>query len=197
MAKFKVGDKVRVRRDLVAGEEYGDYTFAIPMEKYKGRILTIDAVNHNSYLLKEVSYYWTDEMLGKVKEDINMEKTFEEVIRDIKKGEAWSDGFLKIEKIKDSIAIGSLNGKAFENIVGFVINPCSRFKLLRKEYTFEEAFKAYEEGKEIESCEGCRFKLTDKDNTLIIDYAGDEMEYRNKTELFSVKEIRGKWYIND
>jgi len=89
------------------------------------------------------------------------------------------------------------NRKPSSDAIGSRIVLDMKLKEYRKEYTFVEAFKAFEEGKEVENCEECRFKLIDKDNTLIIDYAGDEMEYSNKTELFSVKEIRGKWYINE
>lgn len=125
--------------------------------------------------------------------DEEMEKSFKEVIADIKEGEVWENKYKSIRREKENTIIENLNGST--NI--FVFNDSIKYKLKRKQYTFEEAFKAYEEGKEIESCEECRFKLIDKDKTLIIDCAGDEMEYSNKTELFSVKEIRGKWYIND
>ena len=75
-----------------------------------------------------------------------MEKTFREVIADIKKGEVWECLGIKITKDSDSI-----------QMLGFgkntIFMDSSRiFNLQRKEYTFEEAFKAYEEGKEIESC---------------------------------------------
>ena len=123
------------------------------------------------------------------------ELTFKEVIANIKEGEVWESDIKIIKCTNDgNISVRSkIDGKT--EIMNF--NKCNLYKLQREEYTFEEAFKAYEEGKEIESCEECRFKLIDKDNTLIIDFAGDEMKYSNKTELFSVKEIRGKWYIND
>lgn len=62
--KFKVGDKVRVRKDLEAYEEYGNFDFSESMEKYKGKIVTIKAINSDSYFIGEDNgdYYWTDEM---------------------------------------------------------------------------------------------------------------------------------------
>lgn len=68
----------------------------------------------------------------------------------------------------------------------------------RPQYTFQEAFKAFEEGKEIESCESERgFKSKDNDSVCIL------MEHEicdrvyNGFRLFSHDEVKGKWYIND
>ncbi|MDB1935363.1 hypothetical protein PMY12_19165 [Clostridium tertium] len=183
MSKFKVGDKV-VKAD---GEKW------VTGEKYK-KITSENSIF--GYTVNRSLGYWKEEELELYKED-KMEKTFKEVIANIKEGEVWDDGFLKIQMKRGTISIGSLNEEPFKNIIGFVINPCKKFKLQRKEYKFDEAFKAYEEGKEIESCEGCKFKRCDKDVVLIIDFAGDKIKRSSCEELFSIKEIRGKWYIND
>lgn len=63
--KFKVGDKVRVRGDLVLNHTYGNYFFVSIMEKFKGKIVTIISVCNNRYEIEEDNkrYYWTDEML--------------------------------------------------------------------------------------------------------------------------------------
>lgn len=63
--KFKVGDKVRVRKDLVANETYGAYIFVSIMEKFKGKIVTIIGICNNHYVIDEDNKrcYWTDEML--------------------------------------------------------------------------------------------------------------------------------------
>jgi hypothetical protein len=41
MAKFKVGDTVRVRDDLVVGTKYDDVTCLPPMEELKGKTVTL------------------------------------------------------------------------------------------------------------------------------------------------------------
>lgn len=73
--KFKVGDKVRVRSDLVVGKEYYNDDsmfsdkFVEEMKEYLGRIVTIDYLCENiHYLLKEDSgsWNWTYEMLEPV-----------------------------------------------------------------------------------------------------------------------------------
>ena len=72
--KYKVGDKVRVRNDLVVNEKYGNDTFIVGMESYSGKTLTVSEITpKNKYKLKEVVCYfnWTDEMFEGV-EDINI-----------------------------------------------------------------------------------------------------------------------------
>ena len=39
--KYKVGDKVRVREDLVVDQWYGDDIFVSGMDSYKGQVVTI------------------------------------------------------------------------------------------------------------------------------------------------------------
>ena len=65
---FKVGDKVRVRKDLVVDKDYGGYDFVSSTEKFKGKIVTIEKVFSNAYFIKEdiKGYKWTDEMLEPV-----------------------------------------------------------------------------------------------------------------------------------
>ena len=127
-----------------------------------------------------------------------MEKTFREVIADIKEGEVWDDGFLKIQMKRGTISIGSLNEEPFKNIIGFVINPCKKFKLQRKEYKFDEAFKAYEEGKEIENIvTKYKFKKSN-DGMIKITQRSGNITLTNESSVFvTIDEIRGKWYIND
>lgn len=124
------------------------------------------------------------------------ELTFKEVIENIKEGEVW-------ECTRESARVKSIrmSGEGENSIIAFdfgklitencaAIQGADKFKLQRKEYTFEEAFKAYEEGKEIESCvEPCKYKNGEfKAN-------GDSawLELR----AIPLREIRGKWYIND
>lgn len=67
--KFKEGDKVRVREDLVVGKRYKmedesfSDTFEQLMSRLCGQVVTIDYANH-AYGIKEddINYNWTDEM---------------------------------------------------------------------------------------------------------------------------------------
>ena len=64
--KYKVGDKVKVREDLVEGDLYGKYKFLKDMKEFLGKQVTIEESFEifNSYDIKEDDYgfYWTDEM---------------------------------------------------------------------------------------------------------------------------------------
>lgn len=77
--KYKVGDKVRVRKDLVVGEQYGGETVADDMVDMRGMVVTIEEVDGSGYGIKEGldDYNWTDEMFEPVEEEL----TAEEAIR--------------------------------------------------------------------------------------------------------------------
>ena len=74
--KYKVGDKVRVRRDLKNSVLYGGL-YAVD-EMLKKKIVTITSVHDDYYKVGEDDYKWTDEMLEGLVED---ELTAEEAIR--------------------------------------------------------------------------------------------------------------------
>ena len=62
--KYKVGDKVRVRKDLVVDKEYGNDSFVIGMKSMLGKTVTINSVNEESetYHIRECGFNWTEEM---------------------------------------------------------------------------------------------------------------------------------------
>ena len=122
-----------------------------------------------------------------------MEKTFKEVIEDIKEKEVWEDkNFVLTLGYDEKIKITHKEG--FDNCVAIYIDINGKFKLKREEFTFTEAFKAYEEGKEIESLES-RYKY--KQNEMFCNSTGVWYDFYDHNGIFSLKEIRGKWYIND
>ncbi|MFC0903670.1 hypothetical protein ACFHWD_03075 [Clostridium sp. MT-14] len=71
--KYKVGDKVKIREDLITNKEYGDDVFADDMEGYKGRIAYITDTCCESYELDvdNGSWPWTDEMLESVNKNVS------------------------------------------------------------------------------------------------------------------------------
>lgn len=69
--KFKVGDKVRVRKGLVVGKFYGDMYCYPFMDKIGGEILTVDSVQNIYYGVKENACYWSDEMLEPIKKTLD------------------------------------------------------------------------------------------------------------------------------
>ena len=74
-AKFKAGDKVRVRKDLVVGNTYKMNfekerlcVFTSEMAKFRGKKVTISKYfsSASRYSIKECDYCWTDEMFEPV-----------------------------------------------------------------------------------------------------------------------------------
>lgn len=127
-----------------------------------------------------------------------------EVIANIEEGQAYkcTRKNARVKAIKRKIIDNKdvieflVDGKC--GYSSFAIEVDDTFTLHRKEYTFQEAFKAYEEGKEIESAfNGSKYKKRD----------GKDEWCRNSFETyiynnigfvgFSLNEIRGAWYIND
>ena len=62
--KYKVGDKVRVRRDLEEYGQYGKYGANRNMAELRGSIVEIKKVENEKqrYEINDNLYYWTDEM---------------------------------------------------------------------------------------------------------------------------------------
>ena len=143
-----------------------------------------------SKLTFEFLKHYKDKGLEIIKWEIDKMKelTFKEVIADIKEGEVWESTIKTVSLINGAINIERKNKIETYYIY---IKESELFKLQRKEYTFQEAFKAYEEGKEIESCytatKFCENEYLE--NNICSDW--------KLGVSFKVDEIKGKWYINE
>lgn len=122
------------------------------------------------------------------------ELTFKEVIANIKEGEVWESTIKTVSLINGAINIERKNKIETYYIY---IKESELFKLQRKEYTFEEAFKAYEEGKEVESGSYKYKKCNGADCFKLIRSIKDEWIKCEDGFEIHLDEIRGKWYIND
>lgn len=127
------------------------------------------------------------------------ELTFKEVIANIKEGEVWESNEKTITIKYDQVIIQVKEG--YEGRVNgnerMALSLDKKYKLQRKKYTFEEAFKAYEEGKEIES-ESYKYKKCNRaDCFKLIRSIKDEWIKCEDGFEIHLDEIRGKWYIND
>lgn len=72
--KYKAGDKVRVRKDLVVGKRYGCYPAVSKMVEKSGKIATIRTVHSDFYEIYKDVYSWTDEMFEPVEEELTAEE---------------------------------------------------------------------------------------------------------------------------
>lgn len=187
---FKVGDKVRVKKYLKESMFSQRKVVCGKMTEFAGKIVTISASNmRGDFYIEEddKKHCWTEGMFEEIKEDKNMkELTFREVIANIKEGEEYKvvgGRRYRLEHIymsKGDIIFRQKNGCIVTDRV--VVDDKTKFVKVREEYTFKEAFEAFEKGKEIESCE----------SGGIYNINGGEENW-----LFYAGEIRGKWYIND
>ena len=90
--KYKVGDKVKIKKDLIINKQYGLHYFVDSMVAMRGMTLTIDKYENNSYRMKEIGYYWTDEMIEcLVEENID--------------GELLDFALEKLDKTKDELKL--------------------------------------------------------------------------------------------
>jgi hypothetical protein len=61
--KYKVGDKVKIREDLIVGKLYDDNEFVEEMVPWGGQVATIAHCTEYGYLLEgDDNWYWSDEM---------------------------------------------------------------------------------------------------------------------------------------
>lgn len=63
--KHKIGDRVRVRKNLVLGLSYGDYAFTGGMLEYAGRECVITVIGGDYYRVNidGEKWYWAEDML--------------------------------------------------------------------------------------------------------------------------------------
>lgn len=70
--RYKVGDKIRVRRDLETAVMYG--VLCATYEMLKEKIVTIKSVHDGYYKVVEDDYKWTDEMFEGLAEELTAEE---------------------------------------------------------------------------------------------------------------------------
>ncbi len=77
MIKFKVGDKVRIKKDLKVGNYYDDCYFSTYMKKYRGKTATIERCYWDIggvYFRLDITsepFCWSSSMLEKVEEKVH------------------------------------------------------------------------------------------------------------------------------
>lgn len=77
--KYKVGDKVRVRKDLVPGNFYGKDYYISSMDKFKGEKCAITEIWDQSYQINNFGYWWSEEMFESVNDEEVLEYALEKL----------------------------------------------------------------------------------------------------------------------
>ena len=75
--KYKIGDKVRVRKDLVVDNYYGGVCYVEYMDGFKGKECVITDMDAIAYQIGD--FWWTDEMLEPVDERTLLEYALEKL----------------------------------------------------------------------------------------------------------------------
>jgi hypothetical protein len=105
--KYKVGDKVRVRKDLSIDEDYGIVYCDVEMAKMAGTVVTINKItNTGLYQIKEDSekYFWTEKMFeGLANEAPSIAKRINDK-HNILNGLFNSDGSVDGEKLMEKLS---------------------------------------------------------------------------------------------
>lgn len=125
-----------------------------------------------------------------------MNKTFQEVMKDIKPGERWECTEKDTYVIKSVMMFGKTIIITQDHRVDtqLVIHEDVRFK--RKEITFSEAFESYQKGKEIQSLiSGTKYVILSGFEFIESPYTGRIQSF-GRTK-FPSDEIQGGWYINE
>jgi hypothetical protein len=68
--KFKVGDKVRVRKGLIANKHYDGVRCNSHMARMGRKVLTIDRAERDYYGVEGCTFVWADEMLEPVEKTL-------------------------------------------------------------------------------------------------------------------------------
>lgn len=150
--KYRPGDKVKIRNDLVEYKRYGSYTFVPYMSKFKGEQI-IKELTYNGYTIKADTqdFKWSDEMFEDIKEDemdnhtlkINMNNLTDEerntLLSLVKKSNEPKSKVWKPEYGKEY---------SFINSNGEIIRDChSNYQLDRDRYSIGNCFKTRDEAK--------------------------------------------------
>jgi hypothetical protein len=112
---YAIGDKVLIRTDLENFNEYGGQGFVVEMEKFRGKVVTIERKEYRGYILKEDnSYGWTDDMfVGKVLsgDTVEYEVGDKLLIRDdIHSGDYINDVYINSEMAECKGTVATITG---------------------------------------------------------------------------------------
>lgn len=160
--KFKVGDKVRIRKDLVVGRTYGgitNYSFLSEKDGNLGVQTIIRITNSGNYRLDEATFTYSGEMLEPVEEKVseklaiyrNGNKTIAKYYKGDKTFEAEAKCSPEDEydfKTGAELAMNRVMDKAKQEDIGFGWVKCVGYCQKREfNFTVGKKYKIFNNGK--------------------------------------------------
>ena len=130
--KYKVGDKVRVRKDLVPDSEYGGVCYVEYMDEFKDKECVITNMDDTSYRINNSEFWWTDEMLEPVNERTLLEYALEKL--GMTKEELEDEMRIDKEDMAKAIEIVRLNNEveAYCNLFNASCEGCKIREFMNK-----------------------------------------------------------------
>lgn len=159
--KFKVGDKVRIRKDLVVGRTYGgitNYSFLSETDGHLGVQTITRITNSGNYRLNKATFTYSEEMLEPVEEEIteklviyrNGSKTIAKYYKDNKTFEAEAKCSPEDEydfKTGAELAMNRVMDKAKEEEIGYSWVKCVGYRQkLEFCFTVGKEYKIFNNG---------------------------------------------------
>ena len=141
--KYKVGDKVKVRDDLLVGNCYSYYVYRGDMVNFRGKTVTIKSVAYNFYRIEEdrQTSCWTDAMF----ENDNLEtakfRAFLEEVANLD-ADGYDEEYATLKRIMEYGRDGGYDGYDYKE---FIDNLCNFYRTFtpkveepRKKMTLEQ-----------------------------------------------------------
>lgn len=152
--EFKVGDRVKIRRDLVVGEEYGNLTYLNAMKKEveKSDIVTINDTGIDSkgivwYEFEELYYSYSEAMIEGLVEASTEKENFKEELQTDGKFAAFlrevacvrNDSYYEYNEMLDKL----INPNDYisvdeEELIDELVEFYTNFEPMKKRFTMAE-----------------------------------------------------------
>ena len=130
--KYKVGDKVRVRKDLVVNNEYGGILYILDMDELRNKEDVIIKVGSTAYRISNSNHWWSEEMLELVDEGALLEYALEKL--EMTKEELQDEMNRDKEDIAKAMEIVRLNNEveAYCNLFNASCEGCKVREFMNK-----------------------------------------------------------------
>jgi hypothetical protein len=133
--KYKVGDKVKVRDDLVVGNCYSYYAYCGDMVNFKGKTVTIKSVAYDFYRIEEdrQTSCWADGMFEDVEGDEAEIAKFRAFLKEV--ADYRVDGYsTQYKRLRDIIVADTIfrSNKEIDGDIEYLCNFYRTFKPTEK-----------------------------------------------------------------